>query len=111
LRWFFKRALRDFLPQPILRKKKHGFGLPFGIWLVRHDELRSFARSSVEAFIARGVVAPRVATDLFERWLPTGPRFYGELVWILMMLEQWWRAHERAPAVEPPARFVLDPRA
>jgi asparagine synthase (glutamine-hydrolysing) len=92
LRWFFKRALRDFLPVEILRKKKHGFGLPFGAWLVRHDELRAMARSSVEAFVERGLIPRRMVPLLFDAWLPSAPRFYGELVWILMMLEQWWRA-------------------
>src|SRR5947208_1101643 len=29
LRWFFKHALREFLPPEILTKTKHGFGLPF----------------------------------------------------------------------------------
>ena len=28
LRWFFKEALRDFLPNATIKKKKHGFGLP-----------------------------------------------------------------------------------
>ena len=28
LRWFFKEALRGFLPDEIIAKKKHGFGLP-----------------------------------------------------------------------------------
>ena len=31
LRWFFKEALRGFLPDEIITKKKHGFGLPFGV--------------------------------------------------------------------------------
>ncbi len=33
LRYFFKQSLADFLPPEILSKSKHGFGLPFGIWL------------------------------------------------------------------------------
>src|ERR1700690_1348054 len=32
LRWFFKQALREFLPTVIINKSKHGFGLPFGVW-------------------------------------------------------------------------------
>ena len=32
LRWFFKEALRGFLPDEIIAKKKQGFGLPFGVW-------------------------------------------------------------------------------
>jgi asparagine synthase (glutamine-hydrolysing) len=39
LRWFFKEALRGFLPDEILAKKKQGFGLPFGAWANRHAGL------------------------------------------------------------------------
>ena len=31
LRWFYKRAMQDFLPDEIITKNKHGFGLPFGV--------------------------------------------------------------------------------
>ena len=36
LRWFFKEALRDFLPPEIIAKQKHGFGLPVGEWIAGH---------------------------------------------------------------------------
>ena len=32
LRWFYKRAMQGFLPDEIINKTKHGFGLPFGVW-------------------------------------------------------------------------------
>jgi asparagine synthase (glutamine-hydrolysing) len=28
-----------------------------------------------------------------NRYLPEHPGYYGEMVWILMMLEQWFRHH------------------
>ena len=52
LRYFFKEALRGFLPDEIIAKKKHGFGLPFGVWLMRDRALREFARTSVDALAA-----------------------------------------------------------
>ena len=42
LRWFFKHSLRNFLPQAILQKQKHGFGLPFGVWHVKMRVCRSW---------------------------------------------------------------------
>lgn len=89
LRWFFKRALRGFLPAEILRKRKHGFGLPFGPWLVRHQALQALARDSLDGLAQRGVIRRTFPIELMERRLAEAPRFYGELVWILMMLEQW----------------------
>ena len=60
LRWFFKEALRGFLPDEILTKKKQGFGLPFGVWANRHAGLRQFATDSLQVLGARGIVRPAV---------------------------------------------------
>ena len=89
LRWFFKAALRGFLPDAIIAKRKHGFGLPFGHWMVTHPRLREFAFASLSSFKARGYVRPAFIDELVDVSLPAHPGYYGELVWILMMLEQW----------------------
>jgi asparagine synthase (glutamine-hydrolysing) len=93
LRWFFKEALRGFLPDEIITKKKHGFGLPFGVWALRDAGLRELARESVQALVARGVVRAGFERRLFDELLPAHPGYYGELVWLLTMLEQWLRGH------------------
>jgi len=92
LRWFFKHALRDFLPEEILRKQKHGFGLPFGVWACTNNELKEFARDNLNAFGTRGIVQPCFLDKLLREYLPAHPGYYGELVWILMMLELWLRS-------------------
>src|SRR5262249_15120170 len=33
LRYLFKKAMADVLPREIIQKKKHGFGLPYSVWL------------------------------------------------------------------------------
>jgi len=93
LRWFFKEALRDFLPPAIITKQKKGFGLPFGVWANRHPGLKALASDSVRSFADRGVVRPEFVRKLLEEHLPSHPGYYGEMVWILMMLEQWLRRH------------------
>ncbi|MBX3601546.1 MAG: asparagine synthase [Rubrivivax sp.] len=93
LRWFFKEALRDFLPAEIIAKQKKGFGLPFGVWALRDPGLRALAEDSVRSFATRGVVRPAYVRTLLEELLPAHPGYYGEMVWILMMLEQWLRVH------------------
>jgi asparagine synthase (glutamine-hydrolysing) len=93
LRWFFKEALRGFLPDEILAKKKQGFGLPFGVWATRHAELKAFATDSLQSLATRGIVQPAFVRPLIEQHLPAHPGYYGEMVWILLMLEQWMRVH------------------
>jgi asparagine synthase (glutamine-hydrolysing) len=93
LRWFFKEALRGFLPDEIIAKKKHGFGLPFGVWANKHAGLRKLAIDSLESFRGRGIVRADFIDELVKTHLPAHPGYYGEMVWILMMLEQWIQHH------------------
>ncbi len=98
LRWFFKHALRDFLPPEILTKSKHGFGLPFGIWLGRDPALNALAFASLESLKQRGIVRTAFIDQLRADLLADHATYYGELVWVLMMLEQWLQTHPSQPA-------------
>lgn len=89
LRWFFKEALRGFLHDDILSKKKQGFGLPFGVWLIRNMPLRELAEHSVRQLISRKILRESFVDNLFAKQLPEHPGYFGEMIWISMMLEQW----------------------
>ena len=93
LRWFFKEALRDFLPESIITKRKQGFGLPFGVWTTKHAGLRTLAVDSLHSLAGRGIVRPAFIKELVETYMPQHPGYYGELIWILMILEQWMQRH------------------
>ncbi|WP_119352654.1 asparagine synthetase B family protein [Azohydromonas sediminis] len=95
LRWFFKEALRGFLPDEILTKKKQGFGLPFGVWATRHEGLKGFATDALQSLARRGIVRPAFLHPLLTEYLPAHPAYYGEMVWILMMLEAWMARVDR----------------
>jgi asparagine synthase (glutamine-hydrolysing) len=94
LRWFFKEALRGYLPDEIIVKRKHGFGLPYGAWLVRGGPLLDMTAASLDSLGRRGIVRREFLQRLMRDLLPSAPGYYGELVWILMMLEQWWRCDD-----------------
>ena len=98
LRWFFKEALRGFLPDEILAKKKHGFGLPFGAWVVSHRELKMLALDSVRALGQRSIVRREFVDRVVSEHLPQHPGYYGEMVWVLMILEQWMQRRVDAPS-------------
>ena len=95
LRYFFKEALRDFLPPEILSKEKHGFGLPVGPWLHGYGPLKAYARDALNNLKTRGIVRSEFLDDLFERYLPQHPGYYGTMVWVLMMLELWFQRDTR----------------
>ncbi|WP_077559943.1 asparagine synthase C-terminal domain-containing protein [Polaromonas sp. C04] len=100
LRWFFKEALRGFLPDETIAKKKQGFGLPFGVWANTHSALKALATDSLYSLSQRGVVRADFVQILLTQRLPEHPGYFGEMVWILMMLEQWLAA--KAPGFSMP---------
>jgi len=94
LRWFFKESLRGFLPDEIITKRKQGFGLPFGVWTVKNPGLQKLARRSLDSLVERGLVRADYVHTLLNEQLPAYPGYFGEMVWILMMLEQWLERHK-----------------
>jgi len=110
LRWFFKEALRNFLPDATIRKKKHGFGLPFGLWATQHAGLRDLAGDSLAALERRGILRAGFRDGLMGHLLAAHPGYYGELIWILMMLEQWLAMHDHATWTSPSRSVGADAR-
>ncbi|HET7199804.1 MAG TPA: asparagine synthase C-terminal domain-containing protein [Burkholderiales bacterium] len=94
LRYFFKEALTGFLPDEIIAKTKHGFGLPFGPWLQTHRPLRQLALDSLADLKKRGMVRPEFIDELVSTRVESHAAYYGTMVWVLMMLEQWLK-HRR----------------
>lgn len=112
LRAFFKQALRDHLPRAILRKKKHGFGMPFGQWLLQDARLRALAYDSLSGLKTRRIVQPAFIDHLTGTLVTEHPAYHGTMVWVLMMLEQWLSVHScAAPADAAESVAYPAPRA
>jgi asparagine synthase (glutamine-hydrolysing) len=93
LRYFFKEALRDFLPAAIITKEKHGFGLPFGPWMASHASLNALARDNLTDLKSRGIVRPDFIDELTGKHLAEHAGYYGAMIWVLIMLELWFKQH------------------
>jgi asparagine synthase (glutamine-hydrolysing) len=93
LRYFYKRALRGFLPDEVLDKPKHGFGLPFGQWLKKSARLQGLVNTSLESFRERGLVQRDFADKLMAAHREGNASFYGGFLWVLVLLEQWLSKH------------------
>ena len=94
LRYFFKEALRGFLPDEIIAKQKHGFGLPFGVWLQSHKPLQDLASDSLSDLKSRHIINNRFIDKLLGQHLGEHAGYHGTMVWVLMMLEQWYRQRQ-----------------
>jgi asparagine synthase (glutamine-hydrolysing) len=94
LRWFFKEALRDLLPDKIINKSKHGFGLPFGVWSTQYAPLGDLVGDSLSDFKQRGWIQPAYLDHMLAMQRGPHASYYGVMIWVVMMLEQWLQANE-----------------
>ena len=95
LRYFFKHSLRDFLAPSTLNKSKHGFGLPFGLWLQEYAPLHDLANESLQSFSQRGYIRKSYIDDLLNKHDSEHASYYGVMIWVIMMLEQWLQSHDQ----------------
>jgi asparagine synthase (glutamine-hydrolysing) len=93
LRSFQKKAFADLLPSEILKKKKHGFGLPIPFWLRTDDRLNEMMRDLVlsSRSVQRGYFKKKALEKLIEDHRNDETSFYGTILWNLMMIELWHR--------------------
>lgn len=89
LRYFYRQAMKNFLSDATLNKPKHGFGLPFGLWLRDDENLKSIAYDSLSDLKKRGYLRPEFIDRAIDLHQKEHAVYYGELVWLLMVLEIW----------------------
>ena len=93
LRYFYKQAMRGFLPPEIISKPKHGFGLPFVEYASRHRPLRELAFDSLMALKNRHYFSPGWIDGFLGPHRQAEFERYGGIAWDLMMLELWFQHH------------------
>ena len=94
LRYFFKHALKDVLPPETIAKTKHGFGMPFGLWLHSYAPLAELMDASLDAFQRRGILRPSYIQDLRRQHHTDHATYFGIMIWVVAMLECWLGARK-----------------
>ncbi len=102
------KALGDRLPPSIFTRKKTGFSVPISIWF--RGPLRELLWDSLTSsqFLDRGIVSP----DFMEAMLlehQSGRRDNSHWLWVLLMLEMWFREFESYPSTPALAPAQLAP--
>jgi asparagine synthase (glutamine-hydrolysing) len=93
-RYIFKQAMRGILPEKILYKKKHGFGVPVAQWLIQDVRMKELMNDMLHE--PRTRQRGYFQSGFYERLMSLHhqqPNFYGEIVWYLLALELWHRRH------------------
>lgn len=99
-RYIFKQAMKGILPRKVLYKKKHGFGVPLSLWLLRDARMSALMQDLLHdrRTRQRGYFRAEFFDRLVDLHRRDQPQFYGEIVWYLVSLELWHRQHlERQP--------------
>ena len=94
-RYIFKQALRGFLPDETIHKSKHGMGLPIARWLKDDPGLRALLEDTLFAGQAKlhRFVRPDYLHSLRESFLTHESPYYGDSLWVFLVLELWLRNH------------------
>jgi asparagine synthase (glutamine-hydrolysing) len=94
-RFIFKEAMKDILPQSVLYKKKHGFGVPVALWFSQDSRLEELVNDVLRdtKTIQRGYFRPSFIERLLTLSRGIDAHFYGEFLWYLVALELWHRKH------------------
>lgn len=88
-----KAAIRDLLPEVILKRPKSGMMVPVQLWFRKRWRRRARAL----LLSRRSRIRPYVTQDVIRDWLDyrgdTWSR-YGVKLWLLVSLELWLRSHQ-----------------
>jgi asparagine synthase (glutamine-hydrolysing) len=99
-RYIFKKAMKSILPHEILYKKKHGFGVPLGLWLLKDRQMNELLRDVLcdVRTRQRGYFRSSFYDQLLLQHGGEHTGFYGEILWYLLVFELWHRRHFDTPA-------------
>jgi len=101
MKYILRLAFRDLVPPEILRRRKHGFGVPLNRWF--RKDLRIMLEDLVLPPTARfrRYLNPDPVRRMVEQHL-TGIADHGSRLWLLLNFELWLRMIERGPEWTPP---------
>jgi asparagine synthase (glutamine-hydrolysing) len=92
LKVVLKEAARGLLPESIIHRKKHGFGVPLGAWLKKDispvKDLLLSATARQRGLMNMGHVEKLITEH------ETGQRDHNRILWTLLTLEQWHRSFQ-----------------
>ena len=85
----FKRALKKYLPDDILYRKKMGFSIPVEEWL--RKDLKAYGRDFVLNGSASHKYLQKYMLEKFWKEHQSGLRNRSTELWIIMMLNLWYK--------------------
>lgn len=91
-RYLFKKAMRGYLPDKILFKRKQGMGLPLGSWLRTPGPVCSYALDRIMDKTAENLFSRRYLDKIWAQH-HDGEWDYSEDLWRIVVLVDWCATH------------------
>lgn len=91
-KYILKKTMEGTVPNEILYREKQGFGVPIGEWI--NDQLRERINDDLadKRTVDRGYFESSYITTLLKEH-STGRRDHSNALWMLWMLELWFRRY------------------
>ena len=89
-KYIFKQAMKDFLPEQILRKRKHGFSVPINLWF--RGKLKDYLFEVIfdKKTKSRGYFNFDYIEKLYKSYQEKNQPFDSQL-WLILNFELWHR--------------------
>ena len=92
LRRFYKDAFKDFLPNQILTKEKHGFGLPYMAIMKQPGPLQDLVCDALSGLAGRGYLRRSFLEAQIQGLRGDGAPHDVAVAWDMMSLELWFQS-------------------
>jgi len=95
LRYIFKQTFRNLLPQEIINKKKHGFGLPIVPWMMRPGKLHNLVKDLIysSSLSDRKIFNDEFIRKIYKKAMEDTTTFYGSFIYFVVFLELWLQTY------------------
>ncbi|HWP59893.1 MAG TPA: asparagine synthase (glutamine-hydrolyzing) [Candidatus Acidoferrales bacterium] len=89
-KYIFKKALRPYVPETVLARRKQGFAVPLASWL--RNELKDVAAGLILTPDPLGVLDRRGVSVLWQQH-QSGRSDFGTELWTVLMFRLWEETH------------------
>ncbi|MFO7802923.1 MAG: asparagine synthase-related protein, partial [Desulfovermiculus sp.] len=90
-RYIFKQAMKGFLPQEIISKKKHGMGLPVTPWFKQDPQMNALLHDTL--FNGTPHLSKYMKPEFIQKMKTSFERdestYFGDNLWVFLILEMW----------------------
>jgi len=90
-KYILKEAAKNYLPEHIIHRKKHGFGVPLGAWL--RDDIQPVRDILLSQNAKARSILNQSAVEQLITEHSSRQRDHGFRLWTLLTLEMWHRLH------------------